>query len=205
VNRLRRTLCGALLVLGLAPAVAFAQNAPQTAPHTTEPASASSFWLSAGGLFATARGDCQTCEGDFPYRHSGGLIADVGRRVNSRMDVGGELFWMQVGTASGKVRATHIDAVAQFRPWGSQGFFLKGGAGMAFVRNWVDVAGDPINSKALSIVIGAGWAFRWTERFGFEVFVAQHAAALGDFRTAETTVNDVLINFWTVGAAIVIR
>ena len=63
-------------------------------------------------------------------------------------------------TADGRIRTTHFDAVAQFRPWRSQGFFLKGGAGMAFVRNWVDATGpDAINSKALSVVIGAGWVF----------------------------------------------
>jgi hypothetical protein len=205
VNRPRGVLCAAVLVLGLSPVGMLAQTAPQPVSTTAATTPASSFWLTAGGVFATARGDCQTCEGDYPYRHTGGVVVDGGHRVNSRMDVGAEVFWMQVGTASGKIRTTHIDAVAQFRPWASKGFFLKGGAGMAFVRNWVDVAGDPINSKALSVVIGAGWAFRWTERVGFEVFGAQHAAALGDFQTGETTVNDVLINFWTVGAAVVIR
>ena len=73
------------------------------------------------------------------------------------MDVGAEVFWMPMTTAAASAR--RIDAVAQFRPWASQGFFLKGGAGMAFVRNWVDASGpDPINSKALSVVIGGGWA-----------------------------------------------
>lgn len=205
MNRPRGVLCGVVLLLGFAPAGVLAQTAPAQVSTTAETTPASSFWLTAGGVFATVRGDCQTCEGDFPYRHNGGVMAEVGHRVNSRMDVGAEVFWTQVGTASGKARTTHIDAVAQFRPWASKGFFIKGGAGMAFVRNWVDMTGDPINSKALSVVIGAGWVFRWTERFGFEVFGAQHAAALGDFQTGETTVNDVLINFWTVGAAIVIR
>ena len=122
------------------------------------------------------------------------------------MDVGGEVFWMPVDTADGRIRTTHFDAVAQFRPWASQGFFLKGGAGMAFVRNWVDVLGqDSINSKALSVVIGGGWAFRPAERVGFQVFAAQHVAALGDLQTAEGDVPDVVGNFWSLGAAIVIR
>lgn len=61
-------------------------------------------------------------------------------------------------TCSGHVRTTHVDAVAQFRPWASHGFLLKGGAGMAFVRNWVDAAGpNAINSKVLWVVIGGGW------------------------------------------------
>ena len=122
---------------------------------------ASNVWLVAGGGFATMRGDCQTCEEDFPYRQSGAVLVNIGYRVNSRMDVGAEVYWMPVDTAQGTIRATHFDAVAQFRPWASQGFFVKGGAGMAFVRNWVDVLGsDSFNEKALSVVVGAGWAFR---------------------------------------------
>lgn len=200
--------CAIVIAACLAPPDAVAEQAAETpARSSTQNAPApSNLWIVAGGAFATLRGDCQTCEEDFPYRHSGSILASVGYRANSRMDVGAEVFWMPVESASGTIRTTHIDAVAQFRPWASQGFFVKGGAGMAFVRNWVDAVGDtPFTSKALSVVIGAGWVFRRDERVGFEVFGAQHAAALGDLKTAESEVQDVLGNFWTLGAAIVIR
>jgi hypothetical protein len=122
------------------------------------------------------------------------------------MDVGGELFWTSAATASGHIRTTQLDAVAQFRPWSSKGFFLKGGAGMAFVRNWVDASGpDAINSKALSVVIGGGWAFRPGERVGMQIFAMQHASALGDLQTATGEIGDVIGNFWSIGAAIVFR
>jgi hypothetical protein len=122
------------------------------------------------------------------------------------MDVGAEFFWVPMNTESGTIRSTHFDAVAQFRPWHTKGFFLKGGAGMAFVRNWVDVLGpDAINSKALSVVIGGGWVFRPEKRVGVELFVSQHAAAIGDLQTAETDVPDVMGNFWSIGVALVFR
>jgi hypothetical protein len=122
------------------------------------------------------------------------------------MDAGAEVFWMPVDTEDGRVRSTHIDAVAQFRPWVSQGFFLKGGAGMAFVRNWLDITRpDVINSKALSVVIGAGWAFRPAERVGLQLVGTQHVAALGDLESASGSIPDVMANFWSLGAAIVIR
>jgi hypothetical protein len=77
---------------------------------------------------------------------------------------------------------------------------------MAFVRNWVDVLGpDAINSKALSVVIGGGWVFRPEKRVGVELFVSQHAAAIGDLQTAETDVPDVMGNFWSIGVALVFR
>ena len=163
-------------------------------------------WIVAGGSSTTVRGDCQECEEDFPYRHGGALLANIGYRVNSRMDVGAEILWAPIESASGTIRATHFDAIAQFRPWQSRGFFLKGGAGMGFVRNWIDALGpDAINSKALSVVIGGGWAFRADQRVGFQLFATQHALALGDLQTAQANVVDVMGNYWSLGAAIVFR
>ena len=182
----------ALIVL--APAVSAAQ--------TNE----SRLWIVAGAASATVRGDCQTCEEDFPYRHGVGILANGGYRVNPRMDVGAEIFWVPLETASGTLNTTHIDAVAQFRPWRTQGFFFKGGAGMAFIRNWVDAIGPgAINSKALSVVIGTGWVFRADKRVGFELFASQHAGALGDLQTATGDVPDVLGNYWSIGGALVFR
>lgn len=201
---------GVVLVIGwLAPSHAVAQAAsppPQPAVAPAAAVEASRLWLTAGVASGTLRGDCQTCEEEFPYRHAGSVLANVGYRVNPQMDVGAEVFWMPSDTTEGQIRTTHLDAVAQFRPWHSRGFFLKGGAGMAFVRNWVDAVGqNPINSKAWSVVIGAGWAFRPRERVGLQVFGSQHVAALGDLQTAEEEIPDVVGNFWSVGVAIVIR
>jgi hypothetical protein len=184
----------------------FAPHASVAQQPPARPAAVSNLWLVGGGGFAVLRGDCQMCEDDYPYRNAGAVLANAGYRVNERMDVGGEVFWMPVDTADGRIRTTHIDAIAQFRPWSSQGFFVKGGAGMAFVRNWVDVIGPSAeNSKALSVVVGGGWAFRPAERLGLEVFVSQHAAALGDLTTAESDVQDVIGNFWSLGVGIVFR
>lgn len=197
----------AALVTWLVPAEAVAQStSPSRAPTTDEAADTSKLWLVGGGTFSTLRGDCQECEGDYPYRHSGAVVANVGYRINGRMDVGAEVFWMPVDTSDGRIRTTHVDAVAQFRPWASQGFFVKGGAGMAFIRNWVDAIGSTaINSKALSVIIGGGWAFRPASRIGFQVFGTQHVAALGDLATAAGDVPDVVGNYWSLGAALVIR
>ena len=204
--RLRVALGCVMLSGWLTPSAVGAQPAPPAPTSQPELTEASNLWLTAGSTFATLRGDCQTCEEDFPYRHAGSVLANAGYRVNDRMDVGAEVFWMPVDTAAGRIRTTHFDAVAQFRPWASQGFFVKGGAGMAFVRNWVDTIGsDSINSKALSVVIGAGWAFRPAARLGLQVFGAQHVAALGDLQTAHENVEDVVGNFWSLGVAVVIR
>ena len=193
---MRSSFAGVWCVLILlTPAVSRAQEA-----------GGSRLWIVAGGASATVRGDCQTCEEDYPYRHGGSILANFGYRANPRMDVGAEIFWVPLETASGTLNTTHIDAVAQFRPWRTHGFFMKGGAGMAFVRNWVDTLGSgAINSKALSIVVGGGWAFRTEQRVGFQLFASQHAGALGDLKTADSDVPDVMGNYWSIGAALVFR
>jgi hypothetical protein len=201
-------MIAAILSIGaLVPAAVDAQT-PATPPSSAQSSAAggSHLWLVAGGAYVALRGDCQTCEEDFPFRHARSVLVNAGYRVNDRMDVGGEVFWVPALSEGNRVRTTHIEAVAQFRPWASQGFFLKGGAGMAFVRNWIDATGGtPVTSKALSVVIGGGWAFRRDRRFGYQLFAAQHAAAIGDLTTVDGEVPDVIGNFWSLGAAIVIR
>ena len=207
-RRWRAVACGAWMLLGLVPAGATAQiPSPATPPAPTQTATSNSrLWIVAGAGFTALRGDCQTCEEDFPYRHARTVLVNGGYKVNARMDVGAEVFWVPAKSELNKIRTTHLDAVAQFRPWSSHGFFLKGGAGMAFVRNWVDATGgDPITSKALSVMIGAGWEFRPTSRVGYQLFASQHAAAIGDLATVDGEIPDVIGNFWSIGAAIVIR
>ena len=192
--------CAALLIL-LLPVIARAKTAaadPSSPPSRT--------WVVVGAGSSTVRGDCQTCEEPYPYRSGGSILGNVGYQLNRRADIGAEILWVPVDTEQGEIRATHFDAIVQVRPWSSHGFFLKGGAGMAFIRNWIDAVGPaPINSKALSIVIGGGWAFRTARRVGVQVFASQHAGAIGDLQTASGDVPDVMGNFWTIGAGIVFR
>jgi len=191
-----KILCICVVLVWLIPAPAQAQDAQPP----------SRLWIVAGGASGTLRGHCQDCEQDFPFRHGGAVVGNAGYRVNSRMDVGADVFWMQWHNESGHIRATALDAVAQFRPWGSKGFFVKGGAGMAFVRNWVETLGPhPDDSKALAVVIGGGWEFRARGRFGLQLFAMQHVGALGDLQTLQGPVANVTGNFWSLGAAIVIR
>jgi hypothetical protein len=187
-----------LVLAWLLPVSALAQSA--------QPAPPARLWVVAGGASGTLRGHCQDCPQDFPFRHGPGIVGNGGYRVSPRMDVGGDVFWMQWRNESGRIRATAINAVAQFRPWTSKGFFVKGGAGMAFVRNWVHTIGPhPDDSKALSVVFGGGWEFKTNQRLGLQLFATQHVGALGDLQTANGAIGDVTGNFWSLGAAIVIR
>ena len=187
------------------PAVARAQAA-------AGPGEPSRMWIVLGGTSTTVRGDCQedcVAHGTGDYLHAASVLAIAGTRLKPKMDVGAEVSWVPATARDGaEIRTTFILGAAQFRPWESHGFFVKGAIGMAFVRNFVyDGTGTlpPITSKALGVSYAAGWAFRRAERIGLQVFGAQHIAALGDFQTGGTTATDVIANFWSVGAAIVIR
>lgn len=194
-----------MLALAVAPRQAHAQAATDDAP-------APSLWLVLGGGTTTLRGDCQescAAHGTGDYLHTGSVLGVVGTRVNRQMDVGAEVLWVPATAADGSdVKTTFILAAAQFRPWAAQGFFVNGGIGMAFIRNFIlaeDGREPPITSKALGLTYGAGWVFRREARVGLQIFGTQHVAALGDFQTGGSTATDVIANYWSFGAAVVIR
>jgi len=169
-------------------------------------------WIVLGATSTTLRGDCQedcVAHGTGDYLHSGSFIGMAGMRVNRKADAGVEVSWVPATTRDGSAaRSTFLLAAGQVRPWDAHGFFVKGAMGMVFVRNFVyDGTGTlpPITSKALGLSYAAGWVFRRERRVGVEVFGAQHLAALGDFQTGGTTATDVVANYWSIGAAIVIR
>jgi hypothetical protein len=191
---------------------AAAMLAPVTAHGQTAPESRT--WIALGGTSTTLQGACgEGCDREGPYFNTGGVLANIGYRVNSQMDAGAEILWTPTISSTGdSIRSTFLLGTIQFRPWESRGFSVKAGMGMAFVRNWVydETGASPsfspsFTSKALGLTYGAGWTFRHTRRVAVQVFGAQHVAALGDLQSGTTTIENVIGNFWSVGAAIVIR
>jgi hypothetical protein len=170
------------------------------------------YWIAGGGAATTMQGACgEGCDTESPYRHEGTVLVNFGHSVNPRTDAGVEIAWTPSTTATGEdIRTTFIIGVAQFRPWASKGFSIKGGMGMAFVRNWVydfsgGVSAPPLTSKALGLMYSAGWTFRHTQRVSVQIFGAQHVATLGDLKTSERSYENVIANYWSVGAVLVFR
>jgi hypothetical protein len=204
-----------VLLLGLAclpPAAGRAQDgtqAPSPAPAATD---RSRLWLVAGGTSTTLRGDCQEdclAHGTGAYLHTGSIKGIVGYRATRHVNAGIEVSWVPATTKAGDdTRSTFLLATAQFAPSPSRGLFLNAGMGMAFVRNFTFDGATPlppITSKALGLTYGVGWAFRRSRPLGVQIFGAHHLAALGDFQTGGSTIENMVVNFWSVGAAIVIR
>lgn len=198
----RRVASAAILILA-ATIPAWAQSPPAV--------DASRLWLTGGGGFTTVLGDCRNCEGEPPYRHNGSLLVNAGVRINPQMDAGLEVHWVPGSDteAGDRNRATSLLGVAQFRPWTRHGFFLKGGMGMGFVRNWIYSDGSeqvpPYSAKGLTLTYGAGWAFRRDRRVGVQFFAAQHVVTVGDLQASGFLAENVIANAWTLGASVVIR
>jgi hypothetical protein len=197
--RLLAVCTATLCCLALAPSRAFAQDPPPRA------------WIVAGATSTTILASCEDCvEDPATYRHTGSVLINAGGSINPRADLGAELLLVaSTTTGTDQIRVGFLMGSVQFRPWQSKGFFVKGGAGMAFVRNWIltTTAGEDsgIRSKAFGLGLGSGWEWRLSRHFGAQVIGALHVAALGDLEIARGTVENVMGNFWSVGGAIVFR
>ena len=191
-----------LLLLLLSSGVAAAQTATSSSPSSGwQP------WIVVGGSSTTLLGDCTDCPAD-TYVHDGGVLGIVGTPLTPRTDIGGQIFWVPSSSAAGEpIKTTYVMGTFQFRPWGGSGFFVRLSSGMAFVRNWVvdTDTSTSFTSKAFALEIGGGWEWRFSRRFGTQVFGSQHVAALGDLQRATQRVENVMGNFWSVGGGIVIR
>jgi hypothetical protein len=203
MTRRLAALARAMLLLVLISGTAAAQNtlpAPSAEPGR--------LWIVAGGSATTVLGDCTDCPAD-TYLHTGGVFGIVGKSLTPRTNAGLEVFWVPATSAGGdSIRTTYVMGSLQFRPWSSSGFFVRTSAGMAFVRNWIvttETGSESFISKAFALEIGGGWEWRLAPRLGTQIFGAQHAAALGDLMTSTSKVENVMGNFWSVGAAIVIH
>jgi hypothetical protein len=198
-------LSWAVVIVCGAPAIAGAQQPP---PPAAGPVEFSRLWIVGGGASTTMLGDCSDCAAD-TYLHTGSVLGVIGRSYSPRTDFGAEVLWAPTTLTTGDtIRVTFLMATVQFRPWQTQGFFIRAGSGMAFVRNWLGTIEDnapSIRSKAFALGLGAGWEWRTRRRLGFQIFGAQHAAALGDLESSEGTAENVMGNFWSAGAAIMIR
>jgi len=191
-----------LLLLLLSSGVAAAQTATSSSPSSGwQP------WIVVGGSSTTLLGDCTDCPAD-TYVHDGGVLGIVGTPLTPRTDIGGQIFWVPSSSAAGEpIKTTYVMGTFQFRPWGGSGFFVRLSSGMAFVRNWVvdTDTSTSFTSKAFALEIGGGWEWRFSRRFGTQVFGSQHVAALGDLQGSTQRVENVMGNFWSVGGGIVIR
>jgi hypothetical protein len=207
----------ALLMLLVGSGVAGAQTSPppaaEAAPAAAKPPSPhSSYWLVGGAGFAGARTGCPDCGSEGVSTSGPSILFDVGKRVNSRLDVGIEVVWGNSKVAENEepTRTTFVMGIVQVRPWHTRGFFFKTGMGSGVVGNLQGPIGEELEgthtTNTMALVYGAGWVFQREKRFSMQVHGTHHVAALGDVKIKDgATLQNVLNNYWTVLVGIVFR
>ena len=176
-----------------------------TTPH-------SSYWLVGGAGFAGSRTGCPSCNAEGVSTSGPSILFDVGKRVNSRLDVGIEVVWGQskLTETEEPTRTTFVMGVVQVRPWQTRGFFFKTGMGSGVVGNlqgpWGGELEGTHTTNTMALVYGAGWVFQREKRFSMQVHGTHHVAALGDVKIqGGETIQNVLNNYWTVMVSLVFR
>ena len=156
------------------------------------------------------RTGCTDCANAGVYRRTGGLIGNAGVRISPQLSAGAELVWLPGNLeADETIQTTLVLGVAQFRPWATRGFFVKGGMGLGMVRNWVldtrTEASVRLRTGALTLGYGAGWIAGLGRGVALQVHATHHAAAVGDITTSQAVIQNVVGNFWMAGAGLVLR
>ena len=145
------------------------------------------------------------------YADSYSFVLDAGVSVNKRVDVGMELMWVDLNVdGASHVKTLFVLGVAQLRPWVQHGFFIRAAMGLGIAGNGLyNPYGPPLpppyTTNALAIAYGAGWELKLNPRWGLQVYGTHHVAGLGELTTADSTLKNVVVNYWTVGGGIVFR
>jgi len=195
----------AALFLAALPAGAQEAQPGQPAQTSQPAASKSGWWVGGGGGYIAGRIDCSNCQEDPPYGNNGAILFQGGVRLNERMQLGGEIFSFGRTIQGLNLRQSYLLAIAQYRPWASQGFFLKGGYGMAFVKEVVPDGDDVIRTWGLGLSYGAGWIFGMKNRVSVAPFGAHYVTTVGDFETSRGLAENVVGNGWFIGTTVSFR
>jgi hypothetical protein len=127
--------------------------------------------------------------------------------MNERLLVGGEIFSTRREFETFSLRNTYLLGLVQFRPFATQGFFIKGGYGMASVKDRFTLGGADESASAwgIGLMYGAGWVFRAGSRVSVAPVGGQYVTTVGSVRVAQGTAQNVVVNSWFLGAVVMFR
>jgi hypothetical protein len=191
----------AIVALVMTPRIGFAQ-----AEAVGQPAGPS-WWAGAGGGYLAGRASCTNCESDRSFGDGYALLAQGGVRVKPRLLVGAEIFSTARAPSGISVRDSYLLAVAQYRPFARLGFFIKGGYGMAAVKDTVATADGPVTARTwgMGLMYGAGWVFGERRRISVAPMGGTYVTTVGDISAPAGTAENVVVNSWFAGVVVMFR
>src|SRR5262245_59221442 len=140
---MRNPLALILALIALAPGSAAAQDG---------------FWLSVGAGAGLNRVDCESCDEINRYWGPSGFDR-AGGTVSPHIKVGGELHFWQASKEDADAYVRGLQALVNWYPSSSGGFFGQVGLGLSRIRSSFDVGEEVVRAAevGLSVSAGVGW------------------------------------------------
>ena len=189
----------------LAAATASAQEAPSA------PGNRHGFWTTVGGGYVVARGTCDICGDDPPYRKRVGLYAEIGGVVSKHVLASGEVFTQsgtlnQAEVGQNHVRVTYVTGQLHWYPR-SAPVYTRFGFG--FSRGQNTFVQDGVEQKEVTtgvgIMFGLGADVPLGRKFSLSPVASWYMGAVGDFQTSAGLARSVSSNTWLVGVGLTLN
>lgn len=156
MTRIIRHLAACVLAATVClPAAASAQSAPREG-----------FWFGIGGGAGRAEVTCDACDDEGGETGGSGYVK-AGWTLSPRLLVGGELnVWTRreaLGDSDAWLTMYNASATVTFYPSAAAGFFVKGGAGVAYLDTDVERRGSTVTidlGSGPGVLVGAGYDIR---------------------------------------------
>ena len=194
----------------LAAATASAQEAASVPPAATvstqeapsAPGNRHGFWTTIGGGWVVARGTCNICGADPPYRNRAGLYVAMGGVISPHVLASGEVF-TQSGTLNqgelgqNHVRVTYVTSQLHWYPR-SAPVYIKFGFGFSRGQNTFVRQGEERkeSTTGVGIMFGLGADIPLGRKFSLSPVASWYMGAVGDFQTAAGLARSVSSNTW---------
>lgn len=150
------------------------------------------FWFGLGGGYGSADVSCDDCNGD--REGSGVGYLRGGWTLNERTLIGAEFNLWTKSEEEENVKTTlnlyWVTGTITFYPSATNGFFVKGGAGISATDADVEVDGSKISAdlgSGIGFVLGAGYDFRVSRRISVTPAFGFSYGRPGDLKLAGET------------------
>lgn len=149
------------------------------------------FWFGFGAGVGSADVTCDDCDGDSDRETGGAGYLKAGWTLNPRVLLGIEgSAWTRTEDEEGvdvTINMYNVSGTLTFYPSETAGFFVKGGAGMAFVNSKFEEGNTTIDSdmgNGLGLLAGIGYDFKLGRRVSMTPALDVYYGNIGDLKFA---------------------
>jgi len=169
----------------LGAAVALLALVGWTRAHAQNPQTRHGFWIGFGFGGGSARLSCNGC-GDTTITAATGHIK-LGGTLRPNLLIGGEVnAWSRPKENGEKFTLGNVSAIVQYYPAPANGFFLKGGLGVATAEDNSDVDGK-FTGTGFGFIFGLGYDIRVARNFSLTPIANLYWGGIGELSQGGST------------------